>query len=244
MRLLRAFGGAGALVVAAIVGGTLISGVLAAPATPATDATAVADDAEGTYCQAYLDALANELGISSDELTTAGRAAAATTIDAAVAAGDLTEERATALKERLAASAGEGCGLLGGWHHPGRRGGPGGPGGPGMLPFGDLLGTAADSLGIDQAALVERFRAGETLADIASAEGVDVATVTAAVSDALDSALADAVAAGDLTQARADEIAAHIATELADGTWPDRPGRGHGPHAADDAPDAEASPAA
>jgi hypothetical protein len=239
MKLLKAFGGAGALVVAAIVGGTLISSVLAAPAATSTDAPALAD-ADGTYCQAYRDALAAELGISVDELTAAGTAAATTTIDAAVAAGDLTEERATALKERIAAHAGEWCALLGGRLHPG---GPGGPGVRGMLPLGDLLGVAADTLGLEQGDLVDRLRAGETLADIATAEGVDIATVTGAVTDALDTALADAVAAGDLAQARADEIAAHVAAELADGTWPDHPGRGHGWHGRGDAPDAEATPA-
>ena len=113
-----------------------------------------------------------------------------------------------------------------------------------MMPLGDLLGAAADSLDIGRADLVDRLRAGETLADIASAEGVEVATVTGAVTDALDGALADAVAAGDLTQARADEIAAHVAQELADGTWPDHPGRGHGWHGPDDAPAAEAAPGA
>lgn len=244
MKLLKAFGGAGALAVAAIVGGTLISSVLAAPATTGTDPTAIADDAAGTYCQMYLEALAGELGISTDELTAAGQAAAATAIDAAVAAGDLTEERATALKERIAANAGEGCALLGGRLHPGGPGGPGWPGRPGgprMLPLGGLVDAAAASLGIEPADLVDRLRAGETLADIAAAEDVDIAMVTAAVSDALDTTLADAVAAGKLTQARADDIADHIAAELADGSWLDHPWRGHGP---DDAPDAEASPAA
>ena len=243
MRLLKAFGGAGALVVAAIVGGTLISSVLAAPATTGTDPTTLADDSDGpdgAYCQTYLDALASELGISTDELAAARQAAAATTVDAAVAAGDLTDAQATALKERIAANAGEACPFLGGRLHLGGRGGPGRPG---MLPLGDLLGVAADTLGVEQADLVERLRAGETLADIATAEGVDIAAVTGAVTDALDAALADAVAAGDLTQARADDIAAHVGQELADGTWPDHPGRGHGWHGRDDAPDAEATPA-
>jgi hypothetical protein len=243
MRLLKAFGGAGALVVAAIVGGTLISSVLAAPAATGTHTTTPADDADGTYCQAYLDALAGELGITTDELTAAGAAAASTTIDAAVAAGDLTEERGTAIKERIAASEGDGCGLFGGRLHFGGPHGRG-PGGPGMMRFGDLLGVAAGTLGIDQADLIDRLRAGESLAEIATAEGVDPATVSGAVTDALDTALADAVAAGDLTQARADEIAAHVAAELADGTWPGHPGRDHGWRGAGDAPDDEASPAA
>ena len=239
MTLLKAFGGAGALVVAAIVGGTLISSVLAAPAPTGIDPAALGH-ADGAYCQTYLDALAGELGISTDELTTAGQAAASTTIDAAVTAGDLTDAQATALKERIAENAAGPCAAFGGRLH---FGGPGGPGGRATLPLGDLLGAAADTLGIAQADLVDRLRAGETLADIATAEGVAIATVTGAVTDTLDAALADAVAAGYLTQARADEIAARVAQELADGTWPDHPGRGHGWHGRDDAPDAEATPA-
>ncbi len=241
MRLLKAFAGAGTLVVAAIVGGTLISSVLAAPAPTGTDSTTAADAADGAYCQTYLDALASELGISTDELTAAGQAAAATTVDAAVTAGDLTDAQATALKERIASNAGKGCAFLGRGLHFGDHGGRGGQG---MPPFGNLLGVAADTLGVPQADLVDRLRAGETLADVATAEGVDIATVTGAVTDALNAALADAVAAGDLTQARADKIAAHVAQEVADGTWPDHPGRGHRGHGREDAAGAEASPAA
>ncbi|HET7686775.1 MAG TPA: hypothetical protein VFM19_10240 [Candidatus Limnocylindria bacterium] len=235
MRTLKALGGAGALLVAAIVGGTLISSVLAAPSGTSTDTTALAHDGDGTrgaYCQAYVDALASELGITTDELATAARAAAAATIDAAVAAGDLTEERAAALKERLAEAEGNGCAMIGG------RFGFGGHGGlRGHLPLGDLLGAAATSLGIEEADLAQRLRDGATLAEIAEAQGVDVATVTTAITDALGTALDEAVAAGDLTQERADEIAERVADALADGTWPERPGRGHhAPWGTEDAP--------
>lgn len=228
MRRLQALGGAGALVVAAIVGGTLMSSVLAAPSGTATDSTTLAHDADGTrgeYCRAYVDALASELEITTDELASAARDAAESTIDAAVAAGDLTEERATALKERLAGAEGNGCALIGGRFHFGIGGRPDGL--RGHLPLGDLLGAAATSLGIDSADLAQRLRDGETLAEIAEAEGVDVATVTTAITDALATALDEAVAAGDLTRERADQIAQRVADALADGTWPERGRRGH-----------------
>lgn len=241
MRTFKALGGAGALLVAAIVGGTLMSSVLAAPSGTATDThTPLAEDPDGTrgeYCRAYFDALASELGITTDELRSAARAAAESTIDAAVVAGDLTEKRAAALKERLAEAEGKGCAFLG--RHL-RVGGPAGL--RGQLPLGNLLDAAASSLGIGEVDLARRLHAGETLAEIAAAEGVDLATVTTAITDALDEALDAAVAAGDLTQERADAIAQRVADAIADGTWPERPGHGHrGPWGGGSAEDAPAS---
>lgn len=219
MQPLKTLGAAGALVAAAIIGGTLISSTLAAP--PETGG----DDGlpGGQYCDAYRDNLAAELGIETDALDAARRAAAEATIDAAVAAGDLSEERAAALKERLAD--GDGCAWLA--HRP--RHGPGHP------HLADLLGAAAQSLGLDEADLIDRLRSGDTLADVAEAEGVDLAAVTGAVSDALDAALDEAVADGDLTQERADAIAKRVADALADGEWPGRVGLGRW-HDREDAP--------
>lgn len=223
MNPLYALGGAGALVVAALVGGTLMRSALAAPPT------SEGSDA-GAYCDTFTRALADELGVSTDALAAARRAAAATTIDVAVTAGDLTAERGAALKERLADADGAGCGLP--WRHAG-----GGPGRP-HLPLGDLLGAAAGSLGIDEADLADRLRTGETLAEIAEAEGVDVATVTTAITEALGDALDEGVADGDLSQERADEIADQVADRLADGEWPGPFGPGRwsdrGPGAGDE----------
>ena len=71
------------------MGGTLIGSALATDEGTDTEPT----DA-GEYCDIFMDALASELGVDRDELIAAGKAAAIAAVDAAVAAGDLTEERA------------------------------------------------------------------------------------------------------------------------------------------------------
>ena len=224
MRPMKAVFAAGGLVAAALVGGTLMSAALAAPSTsPATTTTTTSDPADaGTYCQAFLDAFAGELGTTTDKVTAAGKAAAAAAIDAAVAAGDITADRATQLKDRIASATGDGCGLLGGI---GRLGGHGA--GPGdRVASRGLVDAAAAALDLTPAELTAKLRSGDSLKEVADAADVDYATVAGAVTAALDKALADAVAAGDLTQARADAVREHIAGEITGGTWPDHMGRG------------------
>ena len=115
MQLAKLLGGAGLLVATALVGGTLIGSVMAAPGTgPAAAATDSHGPplGNGEYCEAFLDAFAAELGVARDDLLPASKAAAAAAIDAAVANGDLDAERAESLKERIAAIQDDGCGLL------------------------------------------------------------------------------------------------------------------------------------
>jgi hypothetical protein len=70
------------------------------------------------------------------------------------------------------------------------------------------LDVAAQALGMTADELTAQFRAGESLADVADAEGVDVQTVLDAVTDACTQAMRDnieqAVTDGDLTRAHAD----------------------------------------
>ena len=62
----------------------------------------------------------------------------------------------------------------------------------------EALGLTADEL---QAARAE----GQSLADIAAAQGVPIDTVVDAIVDGIETHLAEEVAEGDLTQAEADE---------------------------------------
>jgi hypothetical protein len=113
-------------------------------------------------------------------------------IDAAVAAGRLTQEQATRMKERLRAA--EVVPFLGraGGPHLGRGGGEVG------------LDAAAEYLGLTQAELRERLRAGSTLAEVARATGKTAdGLVAALVADARER-LEAAVADGRLTAAQRD----------------------------------------
>jgi hypothetical protein len=241
MRNLKPLGFAAGLVAAALVGGTLINAVFAAPSTsPAGRSSADLAD-KGAYCETWTKAFADKLGVSVGDLLPAAKAATIATIDAAVAAGDLTAERAAALKTKIEAATGNGCRFLG---HPffGIGNGPGAHFG------GPLLSVAADVLGMEPGALMHKLRGGDSLKEIATAQGKDYAAVTKAIHDAAKAALDKAVTAG-LDQARADELLAKLDTALAAGDFPQlKPGHGQfgfpglfGHDDADESPDASAN---
>lgn len=216
MRLAKTLGAAGALITAALVGGTLIGSTLAVGEEgdgPAADA--------GAYCDTFMDAFASELGTTRDGVVAAGKAAANAAIDAAVAAGDISEERATTMRERVADYDGEGCA----WFGPGGRGGgPGhGPGHgrgghhPGRLINGATLDAAAEALGIDASDLPGELRDAGSLEALATAQGVAYDEVRTSVLAAVQSDLDAAVADGDLEQERANSILERVTTWLDDG---------------------------
>jgi hypothetical protein len=244
-QLAKVMGAAVALITAALVGGTLIGSVLAAPGgsgTTTPQAVFGGDDSTETdataYCQVFLDTFASELGVSTDELAPAAQAAAIAAINAAVEAGDLTQEVADRMIARVEAWDGDGCRWigfkLGHWGHHAAR----------VNFLSGMWEAAAGALGLEPAELREAL-ADSTLAEVAEAQGVELADVIAA---ALASAQADldaAVEAGNLTQERADAIYERLETWLNDGdfgNWGERRGffRPFGPPSDDaDAEDAE-----
>jgi hypothetical protein len=91
---------------------------------------------------------------------------------------------------------------------PGKGDHPG-PGGPGMGHFGfgfaDLA-TVAKTLGLSEDQLMEKLRSGQSLADIAKAQGVDVDKIVTDVVKAIDDRIDEQVAAGHLDKDKAAEI--------------------------------------
>jgi len=223
MRFTKALGAAGALIVAALVGGTLIGSTMATDDTDSTDDTM----SGAAYCETFRDALASELGVTADELLAAGQAAANATIDAAVAAGDLDEERAEALRERIAEADGSEC--MGYGHAFGRGFGIGFERGVarGFL-GGDVFEAAADALGIDSADLLGELRDAGSLQALAEAQGASYDEVTAAILAAVQADL-DAAVTDGLDQDRADEVIERLTAWLdAGGEVGDGPGLGLG----------------
>lgn len=225
MRLTRTLGLAGALIVAALVGGTLINATLATD--DQTDPTGTA------YCDVFREALASELGVTTDELTSAGKVAANAAIDAAIAAGDLDEDRAATLRERVEAYDGDGCGLFGRAAAFGRGFGHGF--GVGMergmargLLGGNVFEAAADALGLTSDELITAFHDAGSLEALAEDQGVAYADVSAAILAAVQADLDAAVEEG-LPQDRADEIIERLSSWLDDGGVAGEfgPGGGH-----------------
>jgi hypothetical protein len=130
-----------------------------------------------------------------------------------VTAGTITQSQADAVTTALAAARPEG-----GPGH-GRGGGPG-------------LTVAAEALGIEASDLRTELQSGKTIAEIASANDVDLQTVIDAIVTSEKAHLAEAVTEGRLTQAEADERAANAtdrATNMVNGIRPERPADGAEP---------------
>lgn len=171
---------------------------------------------------AFQAALAKQLGVSQEKLEQAYKAAAIERIDAAVAAGRLTREQGNRLKQRVEAGAFLGpMGFLAGprmFHGPGLVGG---------------LDAAADYLGLTEAQLREKLRAGQSLADVAKAQGKPVDGLKKAMLDDAKARLDQAVKDGELTAAQRDELLEGLESTIDDvinGTCPPggRPGFGFG----------------
>jgi ribosomal protein S20 len=230
MSKLRLLGFSGALVAAALIGGTIMSAVAAAPmvtritgnvvgraataaesvvagpgvAAPAAPAAGVVE-----ACAAFRAAFAANLGKTEAEVTAAAKAAIATTIDQAVTKGTLTKAAGDRLKARLAAADTDGCKVLQGWRGKVAKAGLGAA--------RNGVTAAADALGLTLKELKAELKTGKSLKDVAAAQKVPYATFSAAVVAAVKADLDAAVTAGTIKQERADKILERLTASLADG---------------------------
>jgi hypothetical protein len=156
---------------------------------------------------AFFDAVAKHLGISSDELRDATKAAAVDQVNAALEEGKITKEQADELKARI--ESGEfppffGPGPIGGFGFHGHLHGP-----------GDHLSAAAGYLDLTVDELLNRLD-GQSLADIAKSEEKSVDGLKQAIVDAAKKELDEAVADGDLTQDEAEAALERLRTRVDD----------------------------
>jgi hypothetical protein len=170
--------------------------VAAAVIAVAGGGAAIASSQGNGPSSAFFDSLAKHLGISTDKLKDATKAAAIDQVDAALKAGSITKEQADELKARI--NAGDfplffGPRLGFGPHSfgPGFHGG--------FHVIGGRLSAAADYLGLTTAELREKLAAGQSLADVAKAEGKSVSGLKQAIRDAVKKRLDAAVSNGSLT---------------------------------------------
>ena len=225
MRLTKSLGLAGALLLSAIMGGTLIGSALA------TDEVGTTGEAMSEYCDVFVDTLASELGTDRDGLVEAGKTAALAAVDAAVEAGDLSEDQATAARERIEAFEGTGCGWFGHGIGFGRGFAQGFDHGVGRgLLGGDVFEAAADALGIESSELIDQLGDAGSLEALADDLGVGYDSVKSSVLAAVQADL-DAAVTNGLSQERADQALERVTTWLDAGgevgglRWHDRPGR-------------------
>lgn len=157
----------------------------------------------GAQAQAYINDLAGRLGVTPSALTAAIKASDSDQIDAALAAGRLTQVQATALKARIQASTGV--------PFLGHRFGAGGFRGS----FGGSAATAAQYFGISEATLHADLGAGQSLAQIATATpGKSVAGLKAAIIAAETTRLNTAVSAGRITSQQEQQRLSNLSSRI------------------------------
>lgn len=127
----------------------------------------------------WLTYLAEELGITVDELADAQERAYSAALTDAVEAGQLTQEQADAILARRA-----------------------------LQSAIDRHAILAESLGLTVDELEAALAGGQSMADLMTAQGIDAATLMANAQAAYEAAVQQAVADGVITQAQADEILA------------------------------------
>jgi predicted DNA-binding protein (UPF0251 family) len=153
----------------------------------------------GSGRQAYIDDVATHLNVTPSALTSAMKAAATDRINAAVAAGRLTQAQANELKQRVQ----QGDGLASFGH---RFGG-------GHLHAG--LTAAAQYLGISKTTLRSDLRSGKSLATIASAtSGKSVAGLKAAIIRADTTRLDAKVSSGAITGQQEQQRLTRLSSRL------------------------------
>jgi polyhydroxyalkanoate synthesis regulator phasin len=150
------------------------------------------------------EAIAKALGITVEQYDSAVDTARDDVLKQAVDEGLLTQEQADRMAERWQ----DGMGSMGMSGRGGRGGGFGGRGGYMMGGSGEsvLLSVAAEKLGMTVEELQTELEADKTIADVAEAKGVELATIIDAYVAAKQEQVQQMVTDGRITQEQADKM--------------------------------------
>ena len=172
-----------------------------------------------THGDGFLARVAGHLGISTQKLEDATKAAAIDQVDADLKAGRITKAQADALRAQI--EKGDVPLLFGGPH----RFGPHRFGDFGHMPFGahGHLSAAAEYLGLTAPQLFQKLGNGQSLADVAKAQHKSVDGLKKAIVDGAKKDLEQAVKSGFLTEAQSKDALAELQSRIDDivnGTFP------------------------
>jgi len=177
----------------------------------------------------FREAVAKALGVSVDEYNAVVREAHEKVVDEAVTEGNLTEEQAERMRERMEHAPGA-WGRGRGFKAPHGEGFRAPRGGMMGRAVASPIGVAAEKMGISVDELMAKIQEGKSIADVvATVDGVELEDITGAYMDQLGEALSQAVENGRMTQEQADsmlEQAEKMVPEMLNNTWEGRgPGR-------------------
>jgi hypothetical protein len=167
----------------------------------------------------FLARVAGHLGISTQKLQDATKAAAIDQVDADLKAGRITQAQADQMKARINAG---GVPLFFDGPH---RFGDFGHRGPGRMGFerGGHLSAAADYLGLTVPQFFQKLAGGKSLADVAKAQNKSVDGLKAAMLADAKTHLDQAVKDGMLTEAQATKMLNELKSridQIINGTFP------------------------
>jgi hypothetical protein len=170
----------------------------------------------------FREAVADILNIDVETYDAAVEQARERVVDEALAEGWLTEEQAERMRERMDQGFGP-RGMDRGFMGPHMGEGFEGPHGGFMGRGGDsIIGMIAEEAGLSVQDLFAELQEGKTLAEVASAHGVDVEAIVADHLAQLEENLTQAVEDGKITENQANamlERAEEIVPEMLNNTW-------------------------
>ncbi len=172
-----------------------------------------ASGSSATSGNGFLARVAGHLGISTQKLQDATKAAAIDQVDADLKAGRISKAQADAMKARIQAG---GVPFFGGPHRFGDFGhGDFGHGDFGhRAPDGGHLSAAAGYLGLTVPQLLQKLGGGKTLAEVAKAQNKSVDGLKQVMIGSAQKMLDQAVKDGHLTKAQADKELAELKTRI------------------------------
>lgn len=157
-----------------------------------------ASKSSATRGDSFVARVAGHLGISTEKLQDATKAAAIDQVDADLEAGRITKAQADAMKARI--EQGQVPLFFGGPHRFGDFGHHGAPFGPGLHRH---LSAVADYLGLSVPQLLRKLANGQSLADIAKAQDKSLGGLRTAILDSAKKDFDQAVKDGVMTEAQA-----------------------------------------
>jgi polyhydroxyalkanoate synthesis regulator phasin len=153
--------------------------------------------------EAFLGKVAANLGVSSDQLTSAVKDAELQTVDERVADGTLTSDQAAKIKDRINNSQGTGLGALVIGRHEMRE----------RARLG-IVRASAQAIGIAPKDLVTELKDGKSIADVAAEHNVPLDAVKSQITDGAKARLDQAVQDGKITQEQEDRALQKLADNL------------------------------